>query len=125
MFMKGIEMKKMNPINEFDKHFLLPDNLVLKMIWCPAGTFLMGSPAAEQGRCSDELMHPVTLTRGFWIGQYAVTRGQYRTVIGNGSVGKGIKNLPIDSVSHAEALEFCRLLTFQIANRQDISTAVP
>ena len=95
MFMKGIEMKKMNPINEFDKQFLLPDNLVLKMIWCPAGTFLMGSPAAEQGRCSDELMHPVTLTRGFWIGQYAVTRGQYRTVIGNGSVGKGIKNLPM------------------------------
>jgi serine/threonine protein kinase len=36
--------------------------------WCPAGTFMMGSPEDETIRSSRETQHKVTLTNGFWMG---------------------------------------------------------
>ena len=42
--------------------------------WCPAGTFLMGSPPSEEGRYSDETQHQVTLSRGFWMLETPVTQ---------------------------------------------------
>ena len=32
----------------------LPGGVMLNQIWCPAGTFTMGSPANEPGRIEDE-----------------------------------------------------------------------
>ena len=51
---------------------------------------------------------------GFWVGKYEVTQPQYETVIGtNFSKHRyaGVTNLPVDSVSLAGAVEFCRRLT--------------
>jgi formylglycine-generating enzyme required for sulfatase activity len=45
--------------------------------WCPPGTFLMGSPPSEEERSDDETQHPVTLSKGFWLGVTPVTRGQF------------------------------------------------
>ena len=53
------------------------------MVWIPPGTFVMGSPASEAERNSDEVQHTVTLTYGFYMGKYAVTQGQYLAVVGN------------------------------------------
>ena len=43
--------------------------VVMDMIWCPPGTFTMGSPTTEAGRNADrEDEHNVSLTRGFtWV----------------------------------------------------------
>lgn len=49
--------------------------------WCPAGTFDMGSPESEEGRGNDETRHEVTLTKGFWLGTYEVTRRQWAEVV--------------------------------------------
>src|SRR5262249_32733125 len=46
------------------------------------GTFRMGSPANEKGRSSDEVAHPVTLTRPFLLGVYPVTVGEFRACVG-------------------------------------------
>ncbi|SHE99504.1 Formylglycine-generating enzyme, required for sulfatase activity, contains SUMF1/FGE domain [Desulfacinum infernum DSM 9756] len=47
----------------------------------PAGCFRMGSDAGETGRDRDEgPMHEVCLD-GFWMSQYEVTRGQFRTFV--------------------------------------------
>ena len=46
------------------------------------GTFMMGSPADETGRQSTETLHPVTLTKPFYIGVFEVTEYQYRQVMG-------------------------------------------
>ncbi|TMQ31780.1 MAG: hypothetical protein E6K70_22185 [Planctomycetota bacterium] len=54
----------------------------VKLCWCPAGKFTMGSPPNEPERRPDEGQVEVTLTRGFWMGKYEVTQGQWKRVIG-------------------------------------------
>ncbi len=46
------------------------------------GSFQMGSPAGETGRQSSETIHPVALTKPFYIGVFEVTEYQYRQVMG-------------------------------------------
>ena len=53
----------------------LLNNENLKMIWIEPGTFMMGSPEDELGRWADETQHQVTLTKGYWMGQYAMCTG--------------------------------------------------
>ena len=59
----------------------------MEMIFCPPGTFTMGSPSSEAGRQSDETQHQVTLTNGFYLGKYEVTQAQYQTVMNGNSAG--------------------------------------
>ena len=54
----------------------------LRMRWCPAGKFTMGSPVDEAGRSADERRFDVQLTHGFWIGETEVTQGQWERVMG-------------------------------------------
>ncbi len=49
----------------------------MEFVWCPAATFMMGSPEDEPGRAEEEIQHEVTLTKGFWIGKYEVTQAQW------------------------------------------------
>ncbi|MCX7001877.1 MAG: formylglycine-generating enzyme family protein [bacterium] len=55
--------------------------IVLRKI--PAGSFVMGSPAGELGRWSDETQHNVTLTKDFYMGIYEITQAQYSNVMGS------------------------------------------
>ena len=50
--------------------------------WCPAGSFVMGSPETETGRYSDEPQHRVTLSRGYWLLETEVTQGMWESVMG-------------------------------------------
>ena len=59
----------------------LNSTVSLDMIWCPPGTFTMGSPSSETGRRTDETQHQVTLTNGFYLGKFEVTQTQYETVM--------------------------------------------
>ena len=61
----------------------LPDGVPLELVWCPPGTFWMGSPKSEEGRSDGETRHRVTLTKGFWIGKYPVTQRQWLAVMGD------------------------------------------
>ena len=58
------------------------DQFFDKMVRVPPGTFIMGSPPDEEGRDPDEgPQHEVTIPYAFEVGQYEVTRGQYRIFI--------------------------------------------
>ena len=63
----------------------------MDMIFCPPGTFTMGSPTNETGREGDETQHQVTLTNGFYLGKYEVTQAQYETVMTGNSEGLNAK----------------------------------
>ena len=91
--------------------------------WIPAGEFDMGSPLSEQEEASanangihlcgfdDEILHHVKLTRGFWMLETPTTQALYQEVVGtNPSCFKG-DDLPVETVSWREAVEFCEKLT--------------
>ena len=83
----------------------------LELMPIPAGTFMMGSPETEANRESHEVRHQVAISKPFYLGVYAVTQAQYRMVMGvNLSKFKG-DNLPVESVSWNEAVEFCQKLS--------------
>ncbi len=42
----------------------------IKLCWCPAGKFTMGSPRSEPERRPGEDQVEVTLGKGFWMAQY-------------------------------------------------------
>ncbi|HRQ88871.1 MAG TPA: formylglycine-generating enzyme family protein, partial [Bacteroidia bacterium] len=55
----------------------------IAMVWCPAGSFTMGSPVDEPGRDDSETQHEVKLTRGFWLAKTETTQGQWAGAMGS------------------------------------------
>ena len=84
-----------------------------RLVWIPAGTFLMGSPPSEPDREEDEGPQTiVTISRGFWLGKYEVTQREYQAVMGNNpSNFKGDLDLPVEGVVWYDATNFCGKLT--------------
>jgi formylglycine-generating enzyme required for sulfatase activity len=48
----------------------------------PAGTFLMGSPATEEGRYDEEQQHQITISKPFYMQTTEVTQGQWKALMG-------------------------------------------
>ncbi len=61
----------------------LADGLTMDLVYIPPGTFMMGSPPDELGRDSDEELHQVTLTQGYYLGTTEVTQAQWEAVTGS------------------------------------------
>src|SRR5207302_8293725 len=83
----------------------------MKFIWIQPGTFLMGSPLNEKGRGQDEKQFRVKITKGFYMGVYAVTQAQWKAVMGNNPSsyqpqGMNTDNYPVERVSWTNCQEF-------------------
>lgn len=98
------------------------NGLKLKLRWCPPGAFRMGSPTNEPGRGDDEGPVNVTLSRGFWMGQFEVTQSQWQSIMGSTIDAERAKaggeklfgagaDYPMYYLSHTQAEEFCHKLT--------------
>jgi formylglycine-generating enzyme required for sulfatase activity len=83
------------------------------MVFISPNTFTMGSPTNELDRATDEgPQTTVILTRGFWIGKYEVTQGEYLSVMNtNPSPFPGDLSRPVTSVSWPDATNYCAKLT--------------
>jgi formylglycine-generating enzyme required for sulfatase activity len=117
------------PINAAARFFTVvqltaPPPFPPEMVWIPPGTFVMGSPASEAERYSDETQHTVTLSQGFYMGKYLVTQADYLAVVGNNPSyfttrdwnGNPIPvdlNRPVEQVSWYDATNYCGRLTQQ------------
>jgi formylglycine-generating enzyme required for sulfatase activity len=111
--------------------FAAPTNLV----FIPPGTFRMGSPTNELDRWDNEgPQTAVTISRGFWMGQYEVTQREYLAVMGsnpsyfNGDrtpegLNYGIDlSRPVEQVSWDDATNYCARLTQQERAAERIPT---
>jgi sulfatase modifying factor 1 len=75
--------------------------------WIAPGSFVMGSPASEAERYHDEVQHPVTLTRGFWLADTACTQAFWQAVMGTnpGHFADDPRN-PVETVSWNDVQSF-------------------
>ena len=108
--------------------FVAPTNLV----FIPPGTFMMGSPSNEVDRetipgITEGPQTSVTISKGFWMGKYLVTQGDYLALMGNNpshfngdrSAGPPPFNQnygtdltrPVEMVSWFDAANYCDKLT--------------
>ena len=90
----------------------------IEMIWVEPGTFIMGSPDSEPNRGSNENLHDVNITKGFYLGKYEVTQSQYESVMQGNEEGVNQQpsqyigtNRPVERISWIDANIFCDRLT--------------
>ena len=105
-------------IQAFDE--LLNENLSLKMIIIPGGSFMMGSPENELRSYDDEKPQHLVTVPTFAIAQVLVTQAQWKAVAqlpkgklklnSEPSNFKG-DNRPVERINWFEAVEFCDRLT--------------
>lgn len=89
------------------------NSLKMVLVPIPAGEFVMGSPASEEGHHHSEFQHSVRITQPFYLSATEVTQQEYETLMGdNPSISKG-KNKPVEMVSWNDAVNFCRKLSNQ------------
>ncbi len=82
-----------------------------KLLWIPAGTFVMGTPDSEVDRGWEGPQTEVTLTQGFWMGQHEVTQKEYEAVQGPHKSNWTGDNLPVETVTWHDAVDYCSQLT--------------
>lgn len=86
----------------------------------------MGSPPHEPDRRADEAQVVVRMTRGFWIGKYEVTQGDWKRIVGTlpGEPTAELPNdddLPVGRVTYIQAEAFCRELTRKAIEANELS----
>jgi formylglycine-generating enzyme required for sulfatase activity len=102
----------------------ITNSIGMKLAYIAPGKFMMGSPKEEKERSDNEFLHEVELTRGFYMGVYAVTQQEYETVMGKNPsyfsaqgggkekvAGMDTRRFPVESVSWEDAKEFCGKLS--------------
>lgn len=101
-----------------DKPFAMPgktpltlkisDDISMKCLLLPAGSFIAGSPFYQSFRWQDEYAHEVVLTKPFYMAEHPVTQEMFEAVMGkNPSKIKGAK-FPVEKMSYPDMEEFCR-----------------
>ena len=111
----------------------------MKLALIPAGTFQMGSSAAdvkaamqadsnfkEEYAKAEQPQHTVKISKPFYMGMYEVTQGEYESVMGTNPSwfsktgggkdavsGLNTSKFPVEMVSWFDAVEFCNKLSVQ------------
>jgi formylglycine-generating enzyme required for sulfatase activity len=107
------EGKENSPRKSFAHYFPedLGNGVVLKMVYIPGGTFMMGWQAPKSARYDNESPPPQVIVPTFYAGRYPITQPQWQAVMGNNpSRFKGEKR-PVESVRWNEAVAFCQKLS--------------
>ncbi|WP_333193518.1 MULTISPECIES: formylglycine-generating enzyme family protein [unclassified Microcoleus] len=89
----------------------LGNGVVLEMVYISGGTFMMGSPATEEGRYDTESPQHQVIVPAFYAGKYPITQAQCQAVMGNNPSGFKGKKRPVETVSWDDAVEFCGKLS--------------
>ena len=83
--------------------------------WCPAVTFMMGSPQNERDRNDSESQHRVRLSRGFWMLETEVTQAMWVCVMGNNPSQFKDMKFPVEQVSWDDCQEYITKLNAHLA----------
>ena len=101
------------------------NSIGMKFCWCPPGKFMMGTPETEANLFESENQGPwlltenqvlVTLSPGFWLGKYPVTKAEWELAKGTPpekevSYEKEGPNYPVRCVEWENVKNYCQVLT--------------
>ena len=88
------------------------NNVGMEFVWIEPGTFMMGSPEEDQSRGSDETLHKVKISKGFYMQTTEVTQKQWRKVMGGNPSNLKDDDLPVRKVSWNDAILFITALNY-------------
>lgn len=96
-------------------------NATFPMVYVAPGAFTMGGTPEQEGidNFTEQPVHKVTLTKGYFIGATEVTQAQWEAIMGkNPSAqkeynGKEDKQLPVTNITWVEAQTFVKKLSEQ------------
>ncbi|PIE71669.1 MAG: sulfatase [Deltaproteobacteria bacterium] len=88
------------------------NSIGMKFSFVPAGSFRMGSPETEPGRETDETLHTVRITHGFYLSQTEVTQRQWYDVMKTrpAAFSDCGGRCPVENVSWNDCMAFIRQL---------------
>ncbi len=123
----------------------ITNSIGMELAEIPSGKFKIGSPESDSAyRFDDEEQRELTIKKTFWMGVHEVTQGQFKEVLGynpsffskNGTGKRDVvysffcqpaggedkvpadtSNFPVENVTYAEAIEFCKKLTARTGER--------
>lgn len=87
------------------------NSIGIKFRLIPAGTYRIGSPIEEVGRQKKEKPHLVTITKSFYISETEITQEQWLKIYDENPSKFSGKDLPVDHVTYADSVKFCRKLS--------------
>lgn len=94
----------------------------LEMVLIPAGKFMMGSFALEEGREKYENEREITITKRFYMGKYEVTQEQWEAVMGNNPCREKKPKLPVTAISWNDSQEFIKKLNAKTNEKYRLPT---
>jgi formylglycine-generating enzyme required for sulfatase activity len=86
------------------------NSLGMTFVYIPPGTFMMGSPETEEGHESNETLHEVTLTKGFYMQTTEITQQQWKTIMNNNPSYWNCDNCPVERISWDDVQSFINIL---------------
>ena len=107
------------------KPAVITNSIGMKLVQIPSGEFVMGSPRNEAEREVRERQHKVVISRAFLMGAYEVTQRQYNGLmkpdrpraVFTAQRGGGPDH-PMETLLWQEAMDFCKKLSAQPAERK-------
>jgi formylglycine-generating enzyme required for sulfatase activity len=110
-------------IEEAKKHGVpvaFENDLGMRFVLIPAGTFLMGSPEDEQGRDEDEALHEVRISAPFYLQTTEVTNAHFDRIMTGHASGRHLDgpDQPVVNVSWDDAVEYAKALSARSGERR-------
>ncbi len=112
------------PVEPRFKELLLDlgNDVTMKFLLLPAGTFKMGSPPKTINLQTYGGERQITLTKPFYMSVFPVTQRQYKQIIGKNLSHTKSPDNPVDSVSWTEAVAFCDALSRKTGKKVKLPT---
>ena len=107
-----------------DKPKEITNDLGMRFVLIPAGSFTMGSPDDEKNRRPNETDHRVTISKPYYLQNAEVTVAQWRGVMGCRMFGRRQGNflLPVTKVSYFDVEDFIAALNASGKNKYRLPT---
>jgi formylglycine-generating enzyme required for sulfatase activity len=100
----------------------ITNSIGMKLVYIAPGEFEMGSPEGEEGRETNETLHRVKITKGYYLGEAEVTQRQWQRVMGTEPSHFKGDDLPVEMVRWEDAVAFCEKLGKREGRRYRLPT---